>query len=155
MMNDPTPEEEAKVFLSLTDGALKPALEMAQRQLDVVYMRAQVLMSLAGVVVTTTGFSGRLIAGTSTLAQIFLIAGLAVTLCSAVWVFLRVMRVRWVTVLLCENPENPIASAIYRRNRKTKAYSIGGLILFVGLALYCVSIGIMLLNPEPLQVPVR
>lgn len=154
-MNTPSPEEEAKCFLKLTDGELKPALEMAQRQLDIVYTRAQVLMSLAGVVVTTTGFSGRLIAGTNTVAQAFLIAGLVVTLCSAVWVFVRVMRVRWVTVMLCEDPERSIANAIYRRNRKTKAYTVGGTILFVGLLLYCISIAIMLLNPEQLAVPIR
>ncbi len=154
-MPHPSPEEEAKSFLRLTDGALKPALEMAQRQLDIIYMRAQVLMSLAGVVVTVTGFSGRLIAGTNATAQLFLVAGLGVTLSSAIWVFLRVMRVRWVTVMLCDEAQCSVANAIYHRNRKTRAYVTGGVILFVGLVLYCISIAIMLFNPEPLQVPNR
>lgn len=154
-MNEPTPEEEARCFLKLTNGDLKSALEMAQRQLDTVYTRAQVLMSLAGVVVTTTGFSGRLIAGTSPLAQALLVSGLIVTLASAIWVFFRVMRVRWVTVLMCTSPEQGLTNAIDRRNRKTRAYSIGGMILFVGIALYCAAIGVMLFNPEPLTVPVR
>ena len=91
-------ESEAKAILKLVDNNLKAALEIAERQLNTVYTRAQVLLSLAGVVVTVTGFSGRLIAGSSGLAQIFLVAGLFVSLSSAIWVFLNVMPVRWVTV---------------------------------------------------------
>ena len=93
-------ESEAKAILKLCDGNLKAALEIAERHLNTIYTRAQVLLSLAGMVVTVTGFSGRLIAGSSTLAQCFLVAGLFVSLSSAIWVFLRVMRVRWVTVFL-------------------------------------------------------
>ena len=65
-------ESEAKAILNLCDGNLKAALEMAERHLNTIYTRAQVLLSLAGMVVTVTGFSGRLIAGSSKLAQSFL-----------------------------------------------------------------------------------
>ena len=58
---------------------------MAQQQLDTIYTRAQAPISLTRIVVTTTGFLGRLIAGTGPLAQTFLVAGLAVTLASAIW----------------------------------------------------------------------
>ena len=148
-------QSEAKAILQLCDGNLKAALEMAERHLSTIYTRAQVLLSLAGMVVTVTGFSGRLIAGSSTLAQIFLVAGLFVSLSSAIWVFLRVMRVRWVTVFLDKDPENALQETLRRRNRKTKAYKIGGIILCIGLVLYCISIAIMLLDPAAIQGPVR
>lgn len=146
---------EAKKILELNDNNRMAALEVAQKQLDTVYARAQVLISLAGIVVTVTGFSGRLIAGSSRLAQGFLVAGLFVTLASAIWVFLRVMRVRWVTRLACEDPEHALANALHRRDRKTRAYAVGGLALFIGLALYCISIALMLLDPAAISGPVR
>ncbi|MGB7156722.1 MAG: hypothetical protein WBD40_01570 [Tepidisphaeraceae bacterium] len=40
----------------------------------VLHNRAQVLLALCGIVVTTTGFSGRLVAGTNAAAQWLIIA---------------------------------------------------------------------------------
>jgi len=146
---------EAKAILELTNNDLLAALSVAQRQLDVIYTRAQVLLSLAGMVVTVTGFSGRLIAGSSPLAQVFLVAGLFVSLTSAIWVFLRVMRVRWVTVMVAEHPKTALEQALQRRDSKTRAYAIGGTILCIGLILYCIAIALMLLDPVTIQGPVR
>ncbi|MDP4878416.1 MAG: hypothetical protein NWR36_00885 [Opitutales bacterium] len=146
---------EAKAILELTNNDLLAALNVAQKQLDVIYTRAQVLLSLAGMVVTVTGFSGRLIAGSSLMAQIFLVAGLFVSLSSAIWVFLRVMRVRWVTAMVAEDKENALAQALERRDNKTRAYAVGGTILCIGLVLYCISIALMLVDPVAVAGPVR
>lgn len=155
-MNPPVNvKDEAKTILELCKGDMMAALEVTQGQLDLVYTRAQVLMSLAGMVVTVTGFSGRLIAGSSHLAQCFLVAGLFVSLSSAIWVFMRVMKVRWVTGLVAEDPEHALEIALTRRNHKTQAYAIGGTILFIGLVLYCISISLMLVDPVAIQGPVR
>lgn len=148
-------ESEAKAILELADNNLKAALEIAERQLNTIYTRAQVLLSLAGMVVTVTGFSGRLIAGSSSLAQSFLVAGLFVSLISAIWVFLRVMPVRWVTIFLNQDPENALQETLIRRNRKTQAYAIGGTILCIGLVLYSISIALMLIDPIAIQGQVR
>lgn len=146
---------EAKAILELTNNDLLAALNVAQKQLDVIYTRAQVLLSLAGMVVTVTGFSGRLIAGSSLMAQIFLVAGLFVSLSSAIWVFLRVMRVRWVTAMVAEDKENALVQALQRRDNKTRAYAVGGTILCIGLVLYCISIALMLVDPVSVVGPVR
>ncbi len=151
----PDPKLEAGTILTLKKNDLTAALEVVQGQLNVLYTRAQVLLSLAGVVVTITGFSGRLIAGSSALAQAFLVCGLFVSLSSAIWVFLKVMRIRWVTSLACQNQETALHQALIHRNRKTAAYSIGGKILCLGLILYCIAIALMLLDPVALQGPVR
>jgi len=155
MSISPEIKAEAQTILELCNGDLMAALKVAEQQLNVVYTRAQVLMSLAGMVVTVTGFSGRLIAGSSALAQIFLVAGLFVSLSSAAWVFRRVMRVRWVTSLASENKDQALANALLRRNQKTAAYTIGGTLLFIGLLLYGISIAMMLLDPVAIQGPVR
>ena len=151
----PEIKQEADAILELCNGDLKAGLDIAQKHLDVIYTRAQVLMSLAGMVVTVTGFSGRLIAGSSHTAQVFLVAGLFVSLSSAIWVFLRVMRVRWVTVMLSEDKTMALQHALMRRDRKTKAYAIGGTVLCLGLVLYCISIALMLLDPVAISGPVR
>ena len=142
-----TAKEEANNILSLTKNDLLKALELLEKQLNTLHLRAQVLMSLAGIVLTVTGFSGRLIAATSLISQILVIFGLATVLTSAVWVFSQVMRIKWVTTCLAENAAESLEKIIERRNRKTKAYSRGGVILCTGLLFYAVAFAMMLLNP--------
>jgi len=153
-MSTPT-KAEANAILELTNNDLLAALNVAQKQLDVIYTRAQVLLSLAGMVVTVTGFSGRLIAGSSLSAQICLVAGLFVSLSSVIWVFIRVMRVKWVTTMVAEDKETALVQALQRRDSKTRAYSFGGIVLCIGLALYCISIALMLIDPVSIQGPAR
>ncbi|MDQ8206798.1 hypothetical protein QEH52_04710 [Coraliomargarita sp. SDUM461003] len=155
MQITPAIQAEAKTILELCQGDLMAALKVAESQLNIVYTRAQVLMSLAGMVVTVTGFSGRLIAGSSSAAQMFIVAGLLVSLSSAAWVFRRVMRVQWVTSLASQDREHALEHALYRRNRKTSAYTLGGTLLFIGLVLYAIAIALMLTNPVAISGPVR
>jgi hypothetical protein len=150
-----TPNEEAARINALVRDEAARAVAIVEAQLNVLHVRAQVLLSLAGVVITVTGFSGRLIAGTSEVAQGFLVSGLAVVLASAIWVFTRVMHIHWVTLDLTDDFARSLETMIQRRNRKTRAYAWGGIILCAGLILYCVSISLMLLNPEPLNLPTR
>jgi NADH:ubiquinone oxidoreductase subunit 2 (subunit N) len=140
-------KEEANKILSLTNHDMLKALELLEKQLNTLHARAQVLMSLAGIVVTVTGFSGRLIAATSLISQVLVISGLVTVLSSAVWVFSRVMGIKWVTTGLTENDTESLEKIIERRNRKTRAYSRGGVILCVGLLLYSIAFAIMLLHP--------
>ena len=140
-------KEEANKILSLTNNDLLKALELLEKQLNTLHLRAQVLMSLAGIVVTVTGFSGRLIAATSLTSQILIVTGLSTVLTSAVWVFSQVMGIKWVTSNLTENFAQSLEKIIERRNRKTRAYARGGIILCVGLLFYAVAFAMMLLNP--------
>ena len=142
-----TAKEEANNILSLTKNDLLKALELLEKQLNTLHLRAQVLMSLAGIVLTVTGFSGRLIAATSLISQILVIFGLATVLTSAVWVFSQVMGIKWVTTGFSENATESLEKIIERRNRKTRAYTLGGIILCVGLLFYAIAFAMMLLNP--------
>jgi len=139
--------EESDKILSLTGGDVLKALGVLESQLNVLHTRGQVLLSLAGVVVTVTGFSGRAIAGTNAVSQFLVVAGLATVLASAVWMFARVMTIRWVTSELSAEAGEALRRIVERRNRKARAYAIGGGILCAGLLLYCAAVAIMLLNP--------
>ena len=150
-----TSQEEARAILDLVQGDFSRAMTIVERQLDVLHSRAQVLTGLAGVVVTVTGFSGRLIASTNFSAQVLVIAGLAIVLLSAFSIVQRVMRIQWVTRELGANPETAIATLLDRRDKKTLALRQGGGILFFGLLVFFVAFALMLINPEPISIPVR
>lgn len=150
-----TTPEEAKTILRLAKGEYARAVELVVRQFEVLYARAQSLVGLSGIVVTVTGFSGRIIAATNPIAQILIVSGLAVVLFSAGWVFTRVMRIQWVTQDVSDDQEGSLVVMLKRRDAKTKAMNQGGILLFAGLLLYFLAISLMLFNPEPLQIPVR
>ncbi len=140
------PEKEAAQLLTLTEGSVLKAIEILQNQLNTLYMRAQVLMSLAGVTLSITGFSGRAIAGANPVSQILVVLGLTVVLFSAIWIYVRVMSVKWITAEILPDTQAFLAGVIRRRNKKTFAYSVGGRILLVGLLIYCLAFAIMLLH---------
>ena len=136
---------EAKMVFKLCDGNLLEALKIYEQQLNVLQSRAQVLMSLAGVVLTITGFSGQRIAGTSRFAQVCVIAGLGVVLLSAIWIWKKVLGIRWMTSDLAGEPEAILSQIIERRDAKTKAYAVGGFILCLGFVLYSIAFAKMLI----------
>ena len=139
---------EAEQLLSLCDGSARGALAMLSDEFNVLQARAQGLMTLAGVLVTVTGFSGRSIAGTSLAAQLCVTGGLALVVLSAVYLYARVMRIQWMTRELDGSPAVVILERIIRRrDDKTRAFAIGGAILSAGFLLYCVAVGLMLLAP--------
>jgi hypothetical protein len=114
------------------------------------------VIGFAAVAISTTGFSGRLIAGTSLPAQALIILALAIILASCLWIFTRVLSVKWV-LTRCVHPEliQTLTAIILYRNAKTTAYRLGSIGVFLGLAIYAGAFAIMLLNPTPLTVPLR
>ncbi|NDV63306.1 hypothetical protein G0Q06_12645 [Puniceicoccales bacterium CK1056] len=148
-------ETEATRILEMCEGRLIDAMGVLERQFNTLHNRAQVLFSFCGIVITVTGFSGRLIAGTNTLAQILIVAGLAVVIGCAFYIYHSVMTLRWTTQRLDTSNEVTVLRVIRRRNLKTACYKRGGYVLFIGIILYGAAIAIMLLNPVPLDVPSR
>lgn len=148
-------EEEAGRILDTCEGSFLQAMSLVERQFNVLHSRAQVLFSFCGIIITVTGFSGRLIAATNRPAQILVVAGLATVIACAFYLFHNVMTLRWTTQRLEPDGRRSLIRMLQWRDHKTAAYRKGGYILFAGLLLYGAAIGIMLLNPEPMQVPVR
>ncbi len=139
--------EEAERILALYRGDPAQALRLMSDQMTVLQSRAQALMGLAGVVVTVTGFSGRIIAGTNAFAQAAIIVGVVLVLASAIWQFARVLQLRWVTLELDREPVEALAAIIARRDRKTAAYRLGGYVFCLGAAFYLLALSVMLACP--------
>ena len=123
-------------------------MSMLERQFLVLHNRAQVLLALCGIIISTTGFSGRIIAGTSRLAQALIIGGVGLTLLSATIVAWGVLHLRWLTMQPGQSTRDWLLTSLRYRDVKTRAYRVGLIVALVGIALYCGSIAIMLLNPH-------
>ncbi len=123
-------------------------MEVIERQYMVLHHRSQVLLGLSGIVITTTGFSGRLIAGTNDLAKWLIISGVVLVMLAAATVCFGVLHLRWLTQQPGVDALHWLEKALAYRDRKTRFYRVGIIITMIGLALYVGSIFVMLLYPE-------
>jgi hypothetical protein len=141
----PAAREEAASILALTSDDPLKAYELVERQLNVLVLRTQVMLSLSGIVVTVTGFSGRAIADTSRLAQLSIGAGILVVLASAIVAIGGVLRLQWVTQRLHRDPAVMLVQAIELRDRKARFLGHALTLFAVGFSLYCFAIAQLLL----------
>ncbi len=148
-------EECDRILKEVGGGKLDPIMAMLERQFNVLHNRTQVMLGLCGVVITTTGFSGRIIAGTNFLAQVLIINSVALVLLAAGVVVWSVLHLRWLTQQTGDDVRSWLMTALAYRDRKTDAYRVGIALLLVGLALYVGAIAIMLLYPEHDVVPLN
>jgi len=127
---------------------VRSIMEAVERQFMVLHHRSQVLLALSGIVITTTGFSGRLIAGTNELAQWLIISGVALVMVAAATVCYGVLHLRWLT----QHPGSEIGEwldiTLAYRDRKTRFYRVGIVMTMIGLGLYVGSIFVMLWRPH-------
>ncbi len=142
--------DEVKRIMALTRGDPVRAYELVQSQFSVLVLRTQVMLSLSGIVITVTGFSGRSIAQTSELARNLVAVGILVVLAAAAVAIGGVLRLKWLTQELTDDPEQTLIRMLDRRDEKSRYLNVA-LVLFVsGFACYCVSIALMLVNTHPL-----
>jgi hypothetical protein len=141
-----TLDEETRHLLAFyrDDG---PAIMAELRgQLSILASRAQTLLSLAGITITVTGFSGASIARTGKVAATLLVSGLVIVLIAAGMSMTGILRVRWTTQIPPCSLEDAIKSALEVRDAKTRNFSRSLSLLVVGLSLYVASIALMLLS---------
>jgi hypothetical protein len=140
---------EAERILALVGGSARDAFDLVEQQLSTLVLRTQVMLSLSGIVITVTGFSGRAIAETSSLARILISTGILVVLASAATAIGGVLRLRWLTQAIEDDPLAMIRRMLVDRDRKARFLG-ASLVLFVtGFACYCVAIALMLLAARP------
>ena len=139
-------DEEARLLLSLCKGDELRAFNMVQGQLGVLVLRTQVMLSLSGIVITVTGFSGRAIAQTGVIARASIAAGLFVVLMAAVVAIGGVLRLRWLTQILDEDPLVTLTRALAIREQKGRYLSIAQALFVVGFGLYCFAIAQLLMT---------
>jgi hypothetical protein len=145
----PSPREEAEQILNLAKGDALRAYEMVERQLSVLVLRTQVMLSLSGIVITVTGFSGRAIAQTSVLARTSIAAGIFVVLAAAAVAIFGVLRLRWLTQIIEADALKMLTHAIEIRDAKSRFLGAALSLFVVGFGLYCFAIAQLLLAARP------
>jgi hypothetical protein len=143
--SDPPPSVEAERILALCSGDALRAFDIVQSQHMTLVLRTQVMLSLSGIVITVTGFSGRAIAETSALARVSIVAGLVLVLLAAAILVAGVLRLKWLTQALREDVRASIVFGLELRNRKARSLSIGLLFFVVGFSLYVLAVAQLLM----------
>ncbi|MFZ5445270.1 MAG: hypothetical protein ACOZQL_35095 [Myxococcota bacterium] len=142
--------DEVKRILTLVKADPRAAYEMVQSQLSVLVLRTQVMLSLSGIVITVTGFSGRTIAQTSETARALVAAGILIVLSAAATAIWGVLRLRWLTQELTDDVEATLTRMLEIRDAKSHYLGVALLLFVLGFACYCVAIALMLISTPPL-----
>jgi hypothetical protein len=143
-----TRRDEVTRILALTKGNSERAFELVERQLSVLVLRTQVMLSLSGIVVTVTGFSGRAIAQTNELARVLVSAGIVIVLAAAATAIGGVLRLRWLTQELRDDITDTLGRMLEIRDAKSRFLSAALILFIVGFSCYCVAIAQMLINVD-------
>lgn len=133
-----TIEQEADHLLALHgggDGALAKALETVRSQFGTIQSRGQLLLTLATITLTITGFSGaRIVESGGPVARWGLAVGLVFVLIAIV-LLLSNLRVRWLTSFPGE-PREILVQVLRHREAKTAMYLLQVTMLSIGLTSY-------------------
>ncbi len=147
--------EAERIMNQYGPEAFREIMEMLERNFLVLHNRAQVLLGLCGIIISTTGFSGRNIAGSSLTGQILIIIGVAMVLISAAVVCWSVLHLRWLTMTPGDDLRQWLTASLAYRDYKTTCYRIALFIMMTGLTAYVAAIVLMLLNPNAPTIPAR
>lgn len=144
-----TPEEEADHLIALYEGNAAKILDILHGQLTNLTGRAQMLLQLAGLTITVTGFSGASIARSGKLAAVLVVSGLVTVLVAASLSMGGILRIQWMTQLAPTSLRDTVIRAIEMRDSKTRVFGRSLALLIVGLALYIGSVSMLLLGNVP------
>ncbi len=131
-------ESEADRLLKMHEGRLAQAIDVISRQFGVIQAREQLLLTLATLSLTITGFSGPKIVESSLVAKWCLALGLVIVLAGVLHI-LNTLQVKWLTQFAGNDREILIA-ALRQRNSKTRAFARERLLLGLGLGFYVASV---------------
>ncbi len=140
-------KEEAAALLEYHSGdrCMAACMGVLARQFQVIQTRSQLLLSLAALVLTITGFSGPKIAATNSTARVLMIIGILLDLVSIATLLMQGLTVRWTTQIRGANEMETLELIIRNRNRKTSNYSVALLLLTLALSAYIASVVVYLL----------
>lgn len=140
-MKELTPSEELK-HLKLIFGEMPTAsiYNNLISSFTIIQTRAQILLSLATICLTITGFSGPKIAESNLLSRYSIALGLVFVLVSIAFVLSGPLRIKWATQLFVENMDKTMEVLIQRRNLKTSQYHKSMFFLAIGLSFYVLSV---------------
>ncbi len=134
-----TPQDEAGKLLE-RHGALLAVQQVIAHQFDVLQSRTHMMLTLATLTLTITGFSGPKIAASNPVSQYTMVLGLVFVLAAVIVTLGGTLRIRWLTQLSGEDDRETLEAMIVYRNRKTRLFRIELTLLVIGLTCYVASV---------------
>ena len=150
-MNPPpsvSTSQEAARLLALHDGKLAPCMATVSSQFLVIQGRSQLLLTLATITLTITGFSGPRIAASGLAARSLLAAGLVIVLAGVVMLLIS-LKIHWLPQFIDGDPLSSLERMIAYRNRKTAWYTSELVVMVLGLSCYVGAVVVYLITGDP------
>ena len=132
---DQTQLAEARRLLALHKDDAARTYDVVRTQFLVLQQRSQLLLTLATITLTITGFSGPKMVQSGGFTRWAMVVGLALVLAS-ILVLLTGLRVKWLSQFDAGTPEATLAEAIAYRDRKTVQFQAEIVLLGLGIACY-------------------
>jgi hypothetical protein len=140
-----TSSEEAKQILKDHDGNYPACLTVIIEQFTKLQNRSQILLTVATIALTVTGFSGSKIAATGPIPRLLIVTGLAFVLSGIIVLLCQTLTLKWATQIRLSSNEKTLEAILIHRNKKTHTYCVALLLVVTGLSLFVSSIGFYLL----------
>ena len=135
-----TPEEEVKFLKEIHGEDYSRLFDVVKESFVLLQMRSQMLLGLATICLTITGFSGPHMAQSNSFSRFFIGFGLSFVLASIMAVVAGPLRLQWITAWKAESLDETLVQNIRRRDSKTRLYRIATALLIVGLTGYLLSL---------------
>jgi len=141
MLRKLSPEEELE-FLKEIHGHDAPSRLFAvlRDSFALLQTRAQMLLGLATICLTITGFSGPRMAASNGWSRFFIGFGLSFVLFSVMALVAGPLRLRWMTAWKAGDIEQTLLLHLRQRNLRTGFYRAAMVLLLVGLTGYLLSL---------------
>jgi uncharacterized membrane protein len=148
----PDEREVAALFVIYNDD-LTRIHDVLIRQFSVLQSRTQLLLTLATITLTITGFSGPRIAGTHAVIGWLMGGGLLFVLASIALVLTGTLRLRFASEILDPaRPRESVTEILCQRNRKTRIFLWSLALLVIGLSGYVAAVIAYLVIGDPASV---
>ncbi|MCA9520600.1 MAG: hypothetical protein KC609_06495 [Myxococcales bacterium] len=140
--DDTSVQNEATRLGRIFQGREEQLITLLANQLSVLKAKATSFLSLCGIAVTVTGFSGAHMIRAGHLSSAALVLGIFLILVAAVLSLRSLMAIRWVTQDLQDDLAQMAAQVIRRRNAQQHVLVLAGRFVAIGLGAYLVSVAI-------------
>ena len=140
-----TPREEAQQILKDHHDDYPASLDVIIEQFTKLQNRSQILLTVATIALTVTGFSGSKIAATGSIPRLLIVTGLLFVLSGIIVLLCQTLTLKWATQIRLPSQEETLEAILVHRNKKTHTYGVALILVVTGLSLFVSSIGFYLL----------
>ena len=148
----PTADDEARHLLALY-GSPSEVGKVLAIQFTVIQSRTQLVLTMATIILSVSGFSGPRIANSGPFARHAMIIGLCCVLLAVVTALVGSLRINWLTQFMHPDPVQRLSLMITYRNRKTTWYVWELAMVVCGLACFVLALISYLQHGVPVALP--